>query len=112
MILCQKTDNDFWEATYQEIDVSLKAAMKFEQEHTLPLLAIQATWAAVQQRQEKKMLSIEKLMGTDDKQASGPMSKTEMLTEVGKLADFQAKWKAKQRKKKKKEEEEANLESA
>jgi len=81
--------------------------MKFEKEHTLPLLAIQATWAAVQQRQEKKMLPLDKLMGLDEDRVKGPMSKTAMLTEVGKLADFQAKWKAK-----KKKEREAKLESA
>jgi len=110
MLLCQKTEEEFWTATYHEIDVSLQAAMKFEKEHTLPLLAIQATWAAIQQRQDKKMLSLDKLMGLNDKKApSGPMSKSEMLTEVGKLADFQAKWKAK---KKKKEREEAKLASA
>jgi len=86
--------------------------MRFEQEHTLPLLAIGATWAAVQQRSEK-MLDIDKLMGKSKSGAvNGPMSKTEMLTEVGKLADFQAKWKAKKLKREKKEEEEANLTSA
>lgn len=79
--------------------------MRFEQEHTLPLLAIHATWAAVQQRGEK-MLSIDKLMGKDNK-ASGQMSKPAMLTEVGKLANFQAKWNAK-----KKKEREAEIESA
>ena len=82
--------------------------MKFEKEHTLPLLAVHATWVAVQQRQEKKMLNLDELMGTKGKGADGPMSKTEMLTQVGKLADFQAKWKAK----KKKEREEAKLKSA
>jgi hypothetical protein len=74
--------------------------MRFEEEHTLPLLAIQATWAAVQQKNEK-MLSIDKLMGK--KEMGGAMSKTEMMTEVGKLADFHNKHKAKQAKK---EEEE------
>jgi len=69
--------------------------MKFEDEHTLPLLALHATWVAVQQR-EKKLLSIEKLMG--DKQMGGKQSKSEMMTEVGKLADFHAKHKAKKKK--------------
>ena len=107
--MCQKTEQEFWEATYQEIDVALSAAMKFEKEHTLPLLAIQATWAAVQQRSEK-ILALDKLIGADsgDKnKLTGPMSKTEMLTETGKLAAFQAKWNAK-----KKKEREAKLESA
>lgn len=105
MLLCQKTEQEFWEATYREIDVALSAAMRFEEEHTLPLLAIHATWVAVQQRSEK-MLDLDKLMGANKNKTSGPMSKTEMLTEMGKLAEFQAKWKAK------KERKEAKLESA
>ena len=106
--MCQKTEENFWEATYREVDTALSAAMKFEREHTLPLLAIQATWAAVQQRQEKKLLGLEELMGQQEDKVNGPMTKSEMLTEVGKLADFQAKWKAK----KKKEAKEAELEGA
>jgi hypothetical protein len=103
MILCQKTEEEFWESTYREIDYALTAAMRFEQEHTLPLLAIEATWAAIQQRSEK-MLDIEKLMGK--KETGGTMSKTEMLTEAGKLADFTRRQKAKRKK------EEEDLESA
>jgi hypothetical protein len=72
--------------------------MKFEQEHTLPLLAIEATWAAVQQKSEK-LWTLDKLLGKKQK-ATGPMSKGDMLLEVGKLAEFQDK------QKKKKEEEE------
>jgi len=79
--------------------------MRFEQEHTLPLLAIEATWAAVQQRSEK-MLDIEKLMGRSEN--AGPMSQSERMTGVGKLAEFQARHNAK----KKKEKEEAELEGA
>jgi len=102
--LCQKTEQDFWEATYRELDIALEAASKFEQEHTLPLLAIHATWAALQARQEKKLLDIDKLMGKKD--IGGKMSRSEMLTEVGKLADFHAQHKAKLKR------EEAKLESA
>jgi len=76
------------------VDVALTAAMKFEQEHTLPLLAILATWVAVQQRQEKSLLDIDKLMGKT-KGAGGPMSQSEMMTEVGKLAEFHNQRKAK-----------------
>jgi len=105
MILCEKTEQDFWEASYREIDIALSAAMKFEEEHTLPLLAIGATWAAVQYKSDK-MLDLDKLMGKGKEGAStGPMSKASMLNEVAKLADFQAA-------KKKKEKEEADLESA
>lgn len=71
--------------------------MRFEQEHTLPLLAIHATWAAVQYKSEK-LWNIDKLMGKKDK-AAGPMTKAAMLVQVGKLAEFQA------AQKKKKEEE-------
>jgi hypothetical protein len=59
--------------------------MKFEQEHTLPMLAVHATWVAVQQRQEKRMLSIEKLMGKEEVGSSGPMTKAGMLGQVGML---------------------------
>jgi len=71
--------------------------MKFEQEHTLPLLAIHATWVAVQQRQDKKLLDIDKLMGK--KEIGGKQSRSDMLTEVGRLADFHAKHKARLKKK-------------
>jgi len=66
------------------------------------LLAIQATWAAIQQRQEKKLLDIDKLMGK--KEIGGKQSRSEMLTEVGKLANFHAQHKAKLKKKKEAEE--------
>jgi len=62
------------------------------------LLAIHATWAAIQQRQEKKLLDIDKLMGK--KEIGGKMSRSEMMTEVGKLADFHAQHKAKLKKEK------------
>jgi len=101
-VLCQKTEQDFWEATYRELDIALEAATKFEQEHTLPLLAVHATWVAVQMKQEKKLLDIDKLMGK--KELGGTMSRSEMLTEVGKLADFHAQHKAKLKKKKEAEE--------
>ena len=107
--MCQKTDQDFWEATYREIDTALTAAMRFEQEHTLPLLAIQATWAAVQLARAyggEKMLDIDKLMGKDADKASGQMSKAAMMSELTKLSTVQTKWKEEKKKK------EADLESA
>ena len=84
--------------------------MRFEQEHTLPLLAIQATWAAVQLGRAyggEKMLGIDKLMGKESDKVSGTMSKAAMMGELTKLATVQAKWK-----KDKKEKKEAELEGA
>jgi hypothetical protein len=79
--------------------------MKFEQEHTLPLLAVQATWAAVQMghiNAKGKPLSIEKLLGKkESKSSSGPMTRSGMMAEALVLQDFHNK----QMEKKKKEEE-------
>ena len=62
--------------------------MKFEQEHTLPLLAIHATWAAVQQKSDK-LWSLDKLLGK--KANIGPMSQADMLLEAGKLVGLSSK---------------------
>lgn len=77
--MCNKTEQDFWEATYREIDIAITAALKFEQDHVLPMMALQATWNAIQQRSEK-LLDIEKLLGKGESHA--PMSKTEMVANI------------------------------
>ncbi len=78
--MCHKTEADFWEATYREIDIAIQAALQFEQDHDLPMMALQATWNAIQQRSEK-MLDIDDLLGKG-KGSRGPMSKTEMVSNM------------------------------
>ncbi len=72
--------------------------MKFEKEHTLPMLAVHATWVAVQNghiKSKGKPLSIEKLIGdsTSDSKASspvrGPMTRSAMMSEALMLKEFQ-----------------------
>ena len=71
--------------------------MKFEKEHTLPMLAVHATWVAVQNGHIKakgKPLSIEKLLGDafsgdgDKAQARGPMTRSAMMSEALMLKEF------------------------
>jgi hypothetical protein len=103
-VLCKKKETDFWEATYREINIALTSAMKFEQEHTLPMLAVQATWVAVQMgniNAKGKPLSIEKLLGRKDTAKGEPMTRSGMMAEALVLQDFHNK----QMEKKKKEEE-------
>jgi len=78
--MCGKKERDFWEATYREIDIAIQAALKFEQDHDLPMMAILATWTAVQHRAEK-MLDIEQLLGKSGTH-NAPMSKTEMVSNI------------------------------
>lgn len=104
-MLCKRSEQDFWEATYREINIALTSAMKFEQEHTLPMLAVQATWVAVQMgyiNSKGKPLSIEKLLGRKGAKGSRePMTRSAMMAEALVLQDFHNK----QMEKKKKEEE-------
>jgi hypothetical protein len=63
--------------------------MKFEQEHTLPMLAVQATWVAVQMghiNAKGKPLSIEKLLGKKD--SGSQMTRSAMMAEALVLQDF------------------------
>ena len=76
--------------------------MKFDQEHTLPMLAVHATWLAVQtghMNTKGKPMKLEKLLGRDDK-GGGQMSKGDMMANALVLQDFHNK----QMEKKKKEE--------
>jgi len=76
--------------------------MKFEQNHTLPMLAVHATWVAVQTghiNAKGKPLSIEKLLGKAEIKA-GPMTRSAMMGEALMLKEFHDK----QMEKKKKEE--------
>jgi hypothetical protein len=75
--------------------------MKFEQEHTLPMLAVHATWVAVQTgyiRSKGKPLKLEKLLGKED--SGSQMSKGDMMANALLLQEFHNK----QKEKKKKEE--------
>ena len=69
--------------------------MKFEQEHTLPLLAVHATWVAVQTgtiNSKGKPLTIEKLLGKKGKAGKevdkGPMTRSGMMAEALVLKEF------------------------
>jgi hypothetical protein len=77
--MCNKTEQDFWEATYREIDIAIQAALKFEKDHDLPRMALLATWTAIQHRSEK-LVEIDKLLGNSA--TNQPMSKTEMVANV------------------------------
>ncbi len=77
--------------------------MKFEQEHTLPMLAVHATWVAVQMgmiNSKGKPMKLDKLLGKDDKDGGGQMSKGDMMANALILQEFHSK----QMEKKKKEE--------
>ncbi len=69
--------------------------MKFEQEHTLPMLAVHATWVAVQTgmvNSKGKPLSIEKLLGktqTGQTAKGEPMTRSAMMSEALVLKEFQ-----------------------
>jgi hypothetical protein len=78
--------------------------MKFDREHTLPMLAVHATWVAVQTglvTSKGKPLSIEKLLGKQETAGAsgGPMTRSGMMAEAATLAEFNAR----QMEKKKKE---------
>jgi hypothetical protein len=77
--------------------------MKFEQEHTLPMLAVHATWVAVQTgmiNSKGKPMKLEKLLGKEDaKKASGPMTRSGMMAEALVLKDFHEKQMAKKKQK-------------
>ena len=68
--------------------------MKFEQEYTLPLLAVHATWVAVQMgtiNSKGKPLTIEKLLGKKGKAGTadrGPMTRSAMMSEALVLKEF------------------------
>jgi len=82
--LCQKTEEQFWKATLREVTVAIQAAMDFQEEYTLPLMAVHATWTAYQQRVDK-MVSIEKLLNVKDAKdaaTDGPMSSQEMISNL------------------------------
>jgi len=83
--------------------------MKFDSEHTLPLLAVHATWVAVQMgmvNNKGKPLSMEKLLGKKEtaEASGGPMTRSAMMAEVTNLAEFNAR----QMEKKKEKEEGVN----
>ena len=80
--------------------------MKFDKEYTLPLLAVHATWVAVQMgtvNSKGKPLSIEKLLGKDETSSGGggPMTRSAMMVEVSTLAEFNARQMEKKKKEKK-----------
>ena len=66
--------------------------MKFEQEHMLPLLAVHATWVAVQTgmiNSKGKPLTIEKLLGKKGTgKDKGPMTRSAMMSEALMLKEF------------------------
>ena len=79
--------------------------MKFDKEYTLPLLAVHATWVAVQMgtvNSKGKPLSIEKLLGKQETGSDGgPMTRSAMMVEVSTLAEFNARQMEKKKKEKK-----------
>ena len=63
--------------------------MKFEKEHTLTLMAVHATWVAVQMghmNSKGKPMKLEKLLGKEDDK--GQMSKGDMMANALLLQDF------------------------